>query len=247
MMDCYSGHQDDKALTGSLCRRGIDEVVKSMPAPRLSEDEALLFLHLLGKVEADVELAFDEASESAFSDENMTFDEERWGASAGQVYTEASRRKLRQFVEHAHLADIDDLDERLGAIRGISDAERVEETSDEPEGLERALDGLIAAVDYAEDIGERELSRRIAACYQALGEAAPAEHWEDPPTCSVCGTANPRYFFGRVELPDPESDGEYEDTGERVDGHRVTRWTGEYVAYDYWECADCYETSEAEQ
>ncbi|WP_020222525.1 hypothetical protein [Halarchaeum acidiphilum] len=218
-----------------------------MSEPEVSEDEALLFLYLLEKVEADVERAFEEASESAFGDENGTFDEERWGASAGQVYTEASRRKLRQFVEHAHLDDVDDLNERLAAIRGPADAERVDEASDESAALEHALDGLIAAVDYAEDIGENELSRRIASCYQALGEAAPTDHWEDPPTCSVCGAANPMYFFGRVELPDPESDGAYEDTGERVDGHRVTRWTGDYVTYDYWECADCYESEKPKQ
>ena len=46
--------------------------------------------------------------------------------------------------------------------------------------LERALDGLQDAEQYAKDIGEPHLAREIGEIYQALGEAAPERHWEGP-------------------------------------------------------------------
>lgn len=50
--------------------------------------------------------------------------------------------------------------------------------SDETSDLEDALDGLIDASNYAEDIGEFELSRDIARLYQELAKASPNEHWD---------------------------------------------------------------------
>lgn len=47
------------------------------------------------------------------------------------------------------------------------------------DSLENALDGLIDAVRYAEDIGEHELARKISTLYQELGEVSPDEHWDD--------------------------------------------------------------------
>lgn len=46
--------------------------------------------------------------------------------------------------------------------------------------LEDALDGLIHAVRYAESIGEDDIASDAASCYQALGAAAPEEHWDGP-------------------------------------------------------------------
>lgn len=40
------------------------------------------------------------------------------------------------------------------------------------DSLEKALDGLINAVEYAEDIGEDELSREISELYQSLAIAS---------------------------------------------------------------------------
>ena len=45
--------------------------------------------------------------------------------------------------------------------------------------LEDALDGLIAAVNYTDEIGCVELSNEIAELYQRLGGMAPSEHWEN--------------------------------------------------------------------
>lgn len=47
------------------------------------------------------------------------------------------------------------------------------------DSLEKALDGLINAVRYAEDIGEDELAREISTLYQELGKVSPEEHWDD--------------------------------------------------------------------
>jgi hypothetical protein len=42
-----------------------------------------------------------------------------------------------------------------------------------------------------------------------------------------------------VTVPDEDSDGEYEKTGE-WEGHDVVRWAGDEESYEYWECDDCY-------
>lgn len=47
------------------------------------------------------------------------------------------------------------------------------------DSLEMALDGLIKAVRYAEDIGEDELAREVSALYQKLADVSPEEHWDD--------------------------------------------------------------------
>lgn len=47
--------------------------------------------------------------------------------------------------------------------------------------LENALDGLIVALNYAEEIGEDDLSVKIGECYQELGTAAPDESFEELP------------------------------------------------------------------
>jgi len=235
-----------KTRTGIRTSRISALKIQKMPNDkRLTENEALLFLHLLEQAEGDLQQAFDDASEKVFDeDSEHTSFEEKWGAPASQVWTEQSRRKLRQFVEHAHLSDIDDLEARLAAIRT---ANRPKHTTEEGAELESALDGLIAAADYADAIGEDELSARISSCYQELAEIAPKDHWNDLPTCSVCGAENPRYHFGRMELPDLESGGDYEETGDDVEGHDVVTWTGDYVEYDYWECEECYPDIESEQ
>lgn len=46
--------------------------------------------------------------------------------------------------------------------------------------LEDALDGLIAAVNYCEDNGMNDLSRKISGLYQDVGREAPDEHWDEP-------------------------------------------------------------------
>ncbi|MFC6964981.1 hypothetical protein [Halocatena marina] len=211
---------------------------------RLTEEEALLFLSLLGKVTDDFGQAFQEASEGAFG-EKAPHDSfgEKWGAPASQVYTEQTRRKYRRFVEHAYLTDVDDIDKRLAAIRA---ANRATESQNEDVDLEDALDGLIAAVRYTDDIDEVDLSRRIASCYQEVGKKAPKEHWEDPPACSICGAKRPRYYFGRMQVPDAESDGEYAEADRDGEGHEGVRWTGDHSEYTYWECAKCYAADEGD-
>jgi hypothetical protein len=46
--------------------------------------------------------------------------------------------------------------------------------------LEAALDGLIAATNYAEAIDEDDLAVEIGRLYQRVGQAAPDEHWDGP-------------------------------------------------------------------
>lgn len=55
------------------------------------------------------------------------------------------------------------------------------------DSLEDALDGLIDAVEYAEDIGEHELAKEISGLYQELGRRSPDEHWDDVHKCRVTG------------------------------------------------------------
>ena len=53
------------------------------------------------------------------------------------------------------------------------------------------------------------------------------------------GTPEERiHYFGEFTVPDEDSDGEYERTGE-WEGHDVVEWTGEEDSYEYWECDDC--------
>lgn len=77
-----------------------------MTDKHLTEDEAREFVSLLEKVEADMDLAFSDASERIFGerDEADSF-EEKWGVPPSTVFVEESRGKLRQFVEHAYLRD----------------------------------------------------------------------------------------------------------------------------------------------
>lgn len=51
---------------------------------------------------------------------------------------------------------------------------------EEDPDLEDALDGLIAATHYAEEIGEDELAKEISSLYQDLGRVAPDDHWDEP-------------------------------------------------------------------
>lgn len=44
------------------------------------------------------------------------------------------------------------------------------------DGMIYALDGLIAATNYADRIGESELAREIGTLHVSLARAAPAEH-----------------------------------------------------------------------
>jgi hypothetical protein len=53
------------------------------------------------------------------------------------------------------------------------------------------------------------------------------------------GTYNNGHYFGEFTVPDKDSDGEYEKTGEWK-GHDVVTWTGEESSHEYWECNDCY-------
>jgi hypothetical protein len=46
-------------------------------------------------------------------------------------------------------------------------------------GLEAALDGLIATVNYCEENGMDDLAERAARLYQDLGAESPEEHWEN--------------------------------------------------------------------
>lgn len=40
--------------------------------------------------------------------------------------------------------------------------------------------------------------------------------------CVRCGTENLRYYFGRMQLSDPDSEGEYEEMREDVEGYDVS-------------------------
>lgn len=60
-------------------------------------------------------------------------------------------------------------------------------SAEEPD-LEEALDGVIAATKYAEEIGEDEISRKLGRIYQELGKAAPEDHWDQP--------TEPEFNFG---------------------------------------------------
>lgn len=77
-----------------------------MTDKHLTEPEAREFVTLLEKVEADMDLAFSDASDRVFGerDEDDSF-EEKWCAPPSTVYVEETRGKLRQFIEHAYLRD----------------------------------------------------------------------------------------------------------------------------------------------
>jgi len=47
------------------------------------------------------------------------------------------------------------------------------------------------------------------------------------------------HYFGEFTVPEEETDGEYEKTGE-FRGHDVVEWTGEQESYEYWECDSCF-------
>jgi hypothetical protein len=77
-----------------------------MTDKHLTEPEAREFVNLLEKVEADMDLAFSDASDrvSGERDGDDSF-EEQWGAPPSTVFVEETRGKLRQFVEHTYLRD----------------------------------------------------------------------------------------------------------------------------------------------
>lgn len=50
------------------------------------------------------------------------------------------------------------------------------------------------------------------------------------------------YYFGEVTIPDKDSSGEYEKTGE-WESFDIGRWTGEEQSFEYWECESCYDDS----
>jgi len=81
---------------------------------QLSEEEAREFLRLLDAVEEDMEEVFEIVGEDTFSDGEVDIETvvEEWGASPGQLYTEFSRNKYRQFVKHAYLEDTDASDDQ---------------------------------------------------------------------------------------------------------------------------------------
>lgn len=76
-----------------------------MTDKHLTESEAREFVTLLQKVEADMDLAFSDASDRVFGERDDDSFEEKWGAPPSTVYVEETRGKLRQFVEHAYLRD----------------------------------------------------------------------------------------------------------------------------------------------
>jgi hypothetical protein len=51
------------------------------------------------------------------------------------------------------------------------------------------------------------------------------------------------HYFGEFTVSDEGSGGEYEKTGE-WEGHDVVKWTGDEESYEYWECDDCYCSSD---
>lgn len=53
------------------------------------------------------------------------------------------------------------------------------------------------------------------------------------------------HYFGELTVPDEDSEGEYEKTGE-WEGHDVVEWTGEEESYEYWECNNCNMTESYE-
>ena len=53
------------------------------------------------------------------------------------------------------------------------------------------------------------------------------------------------HYFGVFTVPERDSDGEYEKTGE-WEGYEVVEWTGEEESYEYWECDDCFSSRQAD-
>ncbi|QGX94780.1 hypothetical protein EI982_08195 [Haloplanus rallus] len=53
------------------------------------------------------------------------------------------------------------------------------------------------------------------------------------------------HYFGEFTVPDEDSDGEYEKTGE-WEGHDVVKWTGNEESFEYWECDDCFSSRQAD-
>lgn len=67
------------------------------------------------------------------------------------------------------------------------------------ESLNEALNGLINAVEYAEDIGEDELAREISSMYQTLSARSPEQHWDDVKEYTVHGTENATNIIDDIE------------------------------------------------
>lgn len=45
--------------------------------------------------------------------------------------------------------------------------------------LEKALEGLIHASEYAGSIGEHAFARHLAQMYQEMARVSPDEHWDE--------------------------------------------------------------------
>lgn len=77
---------------------------------RLSEEEAREFLRLLDLVEADMKEVFEIVAGGTLGDGEIDTEAvaEKWGANPGQLYTEFSRNKYRNFVNHAYLEGDED-------------------------------------------------------------------------------------------------------------------------------------------
>lgn len=96
------------------------------------------------------------------------------------------RMEIEAALETDGGEDVHELENSIDqALRGdVASADDVEEAfqtdggSVEDPSLEDALGGLMAAANYADDVGLEELSRRAADLYQDLGEQAPDEDWD---------------------------------------------------------------------
>lgn len=51
------------------------------------------------------------------------------------------------------------------------------------------------------------------------------------------------HYLGEFTVPDEDSEGEYEKTGEWK-GFEVVKWTGEEESFEYWACDDCFSSEE---
>jgi len=90
-----------------------------------------------------------------------------------------------------------------------------------------------SAESYEED-DARHLTRTCMEC----GKTIEITVYEDD-------TYERGHYFGEFTLPDEDSDGEYEKTGE-WEGHDVVEWTGEEDSLEYWECDDCFSSRQAD-
>lgn len=58
-------------------------------------------------------------------------------------------------------------------------------------------------------------------------------------TVNVDGTYEGGHYFGEMTVPDEDSEGTFQKTGEFED-HDVVSWTGDETSFEYWECDECF-------